>query len=87
MKCVSHFAYSLCSSITRSGDAETRRLILSVLMVLLSASGLAQQSSWVRPMKAGDPLTWGRRDGIVFGLTSPGGIKGPRGSSASEFTR
>ncbi len=36
-------------------------------------------SPWIRP---GDPkgaLVWGRRDGIVFGLPSPGGMPGPRG--------
>ncbi len=36
-------------------------------------------SPWVRPAHPGDPLTWGRRDGVVFGLDSPGGIRGPRG--------
>jgi len=34
---------------------------------------------WLRPGKAGDPLIWGRRDGIIFGLPSPGGLPGPRG--------
>jgi hypothetical protein len=41
-----------------------------------SASG---DSQWIRPVKAGDPLIWGRRDGIVFGLPSAGGLRGPRG--------
>ena len=36
-------------------------------------------SQWIRPMKPGDPLIWGRRDGIIFGLPSPGGMPGPRG--------
>ena len=39
----------------------------------------AEQSQWVRPSGPGDPLTRGRRDGVVFGLTSPGGMRGPRG--------
>jgi hypothetical protein len=39
----------------------------------------AEESQWVRPIKPGDPLTWGRRDGVVFGLISPGGMRGPRG--------
>jgi hypothetical protein len=36
-------------------------------------------SQWIRPLKPGDPLVWGRRDGIVFGLPSTGGLPGPRG--------
>jgi hypothetical protein len=50
-----------------------------VLMLLLTSLALGQGSQWVRPTKPGDPLIWGRRDGIVFGLISPGGIRGPRG--------
>ena len=34
---------------------------------------------WVRPARFGDPLTWGRTDGLVFGLPSEGGLPGPRG--------
>lgn len=36
-------------------------------------------SEWIRPHKRGDPLIWGRKDGIVFGIPSPGGLPGPRG--------
>lgn len=37
-------------------------------------------SPWIRPHSSGDPLIWGRRDGIVFGLPSPGSsLRGPRG--------
>jgi hypothetical protein len=36
-------------------------------------------SPWIQPHAAGDPLIWGRRDGIIFGLPSPGGLRGPRG--------
>jgi hypothetical protein len=36
-------------------------------------------SQWIRPQHSGDPLIWGRRDGIVFGLPSKGGLPGPRG--------
>lgn len=43
------------------------------------SQGVGQGDPWVRPARAGDPLIWGRRDGLVFGLASPGGIKGPRG--------
>jgi hypothetical protein len=36
-------------------------------------------SQWIRPTKPGDPLLWGLKDGIVFGLPSEGGLPGPRG--------
>jgi hypothetical protein len=39
----------------------------------------AFSSSWIQPAAPGDPLIWGRKDGIVFGLPSPGGLRGPRG--------
>jgi hypothetical protein len=39
----------------------------------------AISSQWIQPNAPGDPLIWGRRDGIVFGLPSPGGLRGPRG--------
>jgi hypothetical protein len=40
----------------------------------------APSSPWIQPHAAGDPLIWGRRDGIVFGLPSPGSnLRGPRG--------
>ena len=38
-----------------------------------------QGGSWVRPTKSDAPLVWGRTDGVVFGLPSPGGMPGPRG--------
>ncbi len=39
----------------------------------------ATSSPWIQPHAPGDPLIWGRKDGIVFGLPSPGGLRGPRG--------
>jgi hypothetical protein len=44
----------------------------------------AASSAWIQPAAPGDPLNgapliWGRKDGIVFGLPSPGGMRGPRG--------
>lgn len=39
----------------------------------------AAASPWIQPAAPGDPLIWGRKDGIVFGLPSPGGMRGPRG--------
>src|SRR5918996_1708310 len=34
---------------------------------------------WMRPQAPGQALIWGRRDGLIFGLPSPGGMRGPRG--------
>ena len=53
--------------------------MLTGLLYASCLAAAAQQSQWVRPSKPGAPLIWGRRDGIVFGLASPGGIRGPRG--------
>lgn len=44
-----------------------------------SAQPHAAESPWIRPLKPGDPLIWGRKDGVVFGLPSEGGLRGPRG--------
>jgi hypothetical protein len=44
-----------------------------------ATKGQAESSPWIRPSKPGDPLIWGRKDGIVFGLPSEGGLPGPRG--------
>lgn len=48
-----------------------------VTMGLQPASGA--DSDWIRPAKPGDPLIWGRKDGLIFGLPSEGGLPGPRG--------
>ena len=50
-----------------------------VWTLLMVPSARAGDSQWVRPMGPDEPLTWGRRDGLVFGLASPGGMRGPRG--------
>src|ERR1700712_1635908 len=39
----------------------------------------APQNEWIQPHAPSDPLIWGRKDGILFGLPSPGGLRGPRG--------
>ena len=39
----------------------------------------AASSPWIQPHAPGDPLIWGRKDGILFGLPSDGGLRGPRG--------
>jgi len=46
---------------------------------VMRGQAVTADSQWIRPVKKGDPLIWGRRDGIVFGLPSPGGLPGPRG--------
>lgn len=43
------------------------------------AISAGQNTQWIRPFHDGDPLIWGRRDGIIFGLPSQGGLRGPRG--------
>jgi hypothetical protein len=55
--------------------------ILLAPMALLAQNSPEPSSSsvWIRPQHAGDPLIWGRRDGLVFGLPSQGGLGGPRG--------
>ncbi len=51
------------------------------IVVALCRPGIAHaaESQWILPNKPGDPLLWGRRDGVVFGLPSDGGLPGPRG--------
>ncbi len=48
-------------------------------LLLVSVAAGDDQGPWIRPQNAGDPLIWGRRDGILFGLPSEGGLPGPRG--------
>jgi hypothetical protein len=38
-----------------------------------------EDPQWLQPTKPGDALLWGRKDGIIFGLPSEGGLPGPRG--------
>jgi hypothetical protein len=47
--------------------------------VLPTAAQAPGDGVWIRPKAAGDALIWGRKDGLIFGLPSPGGIRGPRG--------
>ena len=60
------------------------QLLGTLLLIVLVCGGASQataqpSSQWVRPSGPGQPLIWGRRDGLVFGLSSEGGIRGPRG--------
>ena len=48
-------------------------------VVFLCGALAAADTDWLRPQAPGDPLVWGRKDGLVFGLPSPGGLPGPRG--------
>jgi hypothetical protein len=67
-------------------------LIAVATIVLASSAAIVQNnaptpsqgadaisSQWIQPHAPGDPLIWGRKDGILFGLPSPGGMRGPRG--------
>src|ERR1700756_5760301 len=60
-------------------DAAGAGIVVVVLLLASAIGSGAEESQWVRPGKQGDPFVWGRRDGMVFGLYSTGGIKGPRG--------
>ncbi|MGE0131660.1 MAG: hypothetical protein AB7U82_26555 [Blastocatellales bacterium] len=58
------------------------RLLILLAWLMLGAapaSPAAENEVWLRPKASGEPLIWGRRDGLVFGLPSPGGMRGPRG--------
>jgi len=56
---------------------------LQLLFLLTGTQALAVSQSadgpWLRPQDAKGALIWGRKDGLIFGLPSPGGIRGPRG--------
>ncbi len=54
-------------------------LVLLAVVAFSILPLIAQDSLWIRPQTAKDPLLWGRRDGLVFGLPSTGGMPGPRG--------
>ena len=75
-----------------SSVAPLRILLTAITTLALSSTAIALQlpsahalairsadSQWIRPHNPGDPLIWGRKDGIVFGLPSTGGLLGPRG--------
>ena len=49
------------------------------LALCLPSPALGEGGSWLRPSSPDDPLVWGRTEGVVFGLPSPGGMPGPRG--------
>jgi hypothetical protein len=62
------------------------RFFVSLLTLLNASFGATASdpkndvdSVWIRPQDASAPLIWGRKDGILFGLPSSGGLPGPRG--------
>lgn len=64
--------------------ASFRNISASLILILLFASltsttARGNESDWIRPMHSDQPLIWGRKDGIVFGLPSESGLPGPRG--------
>ena len=52
--------------------------LVAALLALGSVPILAG-GAWIRPSSPDGPLIWGRTDGIVFGIRSTGGLRGPRG--------
>jgi hypothetical protein len=51
------------------------------------ASVHGADSHWMRPLGAKEPLIWGRKDGILFGLPSEGGLPAPwLNSSRGDFS-
>lgn len=61
-----------------------RRSLCAIILLASSFPAFSQtSSSWIRPTKPDDPLIWGLKGGLVFGLPSPDGkdmdMKGPRG--------
>ena len=67
------------SRVAETSKTLCRLLLFAAALPILPSMAFAQDSLWVRPQHPGDPLVWGRRDGVVFGLKSEGGLKGPRG--------
>jgi hypothetical protein len=53
--------------------------LLIAIVLALPNLACAELSSWIRPTKGGESLIWGRKDGVIFGLPSNGGLPGPRG--------
>jgi hypothetical protein len=48
-------------------------------VITAQAASAAQDGAWIRPNPGETALVWGRRDGLVFGIPSAGGLPGPRG--------
>lgn len=69
-------------SISRTLKRRLRRIFLvsgALLLFRICTLSATENSLWIRPTDPSGPLIWGRKDGIIFGLYSRGGIPGPRG--------
>ena len=55
------------------------QFLFLLILLPVSATAASVPSPWIRPATADSPLIWGRRDGIIFGIPSHGGMGGPRG--------
>jgi hypothetical protein len=53
--------------------------LLLVAIAALTSIAACSDREWIRPVAPSDPLIWGRKGGILFGLPSEGGMPGPRG--------
>ncbi|MPZ20612.1 MAG: hypothetical protein GEV06_22275 [Luteitalea sp.] len=60
----------------KTGAVTVFLLVVSLALVTVAS---AEDDGWLRPKTEDDALIWGRRDGLIFGLPSPGGLRGPRG--------
>ena len=63
----------------RSGAFRLAHAAVATALLGCVAAACAQDADWIRPQKPGDPLVWGHKNGIAFGLPSEGGMRGPRG--------
>ncbi|MGH9161758.1 MAG: hypothetical protein ACRD2X_17475 [Vicinamibacteraceae bacterium] len=54
-------------------------VFLLIVWLALAAAPAAEEEAWLRPKAEDEALIWGRRDGVIFGLPSSGGLRGPRG--------
>ncbi len=52
---------------------------LFIAVLCICSKLAAADGQWIRPDASGNSLTWGRTDGLVFGLPSENGMPGPRG--------
>jgi hypothetical protein len=63
-----------------------RRAVMTALLIVFLLTGTqapavsqTEDSPWLRPQDPKGALVWGRRDGVIFGIPSVGGMRGPRG--------
>jgi hypothetical protein len=69
----------LPKALSRKSALSPRPIAFLLLTFAYFLSLRAEDPAWILPRTSSDPLIWGRRDGIVFGLPSAGGMRGPRG--------